>query len=103
MSDFTTQDWIWVMNASMLMFCMLDGTIKGRDKLLEFIEKGELENSFKVYLTYVMLNVMLITALYYFFLIWTPPVFALTVLLFETAIKIYQNHTNTKSLTDYDE
>lgn len=43
MSDFTSQDWIWIANASMFFFCMLDGIIKGRDVLMHKIETKEIE------------------------------------------------------------
>jgi len=102
MSDFTSADWIWILNTSMFIFCMLDGFLHGRDQIRDMIITDNLNKSW-VTLTFVITCSFLIAILYYVLFVWVPPTLTLVILLFETASRVYNNYNSTKSLTDYDE
>ncbi len=102
MQDFMTQDWIWIANHSMFIFCMLDGLIDGQSKLKKQIEKDQLDTKM-AYITFYVMCSLLVALLAYVFLFWAPPMLTLTIMLFETIIRLHHNYTHTKSLTDEDE
>ena len=102
MQDFMTQDWIWIANHSMFIFCTLDGIIDGQGKLAKQIIKDNLNEKIAKITFYIMIT-LLIAILFYIFLIWAPPALTLTIFLFETIIRLHHNYTNTKSLTDEDD
>ena len=103
MSDFTSQDWIWIANASMFFFCMLDGSIKGRDILMHKIKTKEIESPLFAIVFFVLIYTAIIYLLYWISFIIASPTLTFVVLLFETSLRLWGNHNDTKSLTDYDE
>lgn len=103
MSDFNSQDWIWIANSSMFFFCMLDGVIKGRDLLMHKISTKEIESPVFAIVFFGLIYTTLIYLLYWISFVIAPPVLTFVVLLFETSLRVWGNYHNTKSLTDYDE
>ncbi len=99
MQDLSTQEIVWIANHSMFIFCMLDGMIEGQTKLKKQIQKEKLDTKM-AYLTFYVMCGLLISLLFYLFLIWAPPTLTLTILLFETIIRLHHNYTHTKSLAD---
>jgi hypothetical protein len=100
--DLGTQDWIWIANHSLFIFCIFDALIQGKTKLEKQIKEENLSVPIAMAMFYSVFA-LLTVILYFIFLQWADPRLTFVITLFEVILRIHHNYTNTKSLVDEEE